>query len=220
MAEIQLSETETPANLKDQLDKLSIATCTAGDRVTFLARTAFEAIGDAQSGGEINDAQCDALMRGMICVDMIADIGEEVSALAERLELLSMEQPAQREETTAATSTHSSLNDGALRLAWDRWRASRQKCNRRSAYGPNEADVMEWDAAELDIQGYTATTLDGLKIQLLVALSTRTTDREIADLACAENLDGLLAMQRDLDPGEAFIISALRSLDHMETRHG
>lgn len=214
MAEIQLSETETPANLKDQLDKLSTSTCTAGDRVTFLARTATDAIRDAQSCGVINDAQSDALMRAMISADMIADIGEEVSVLAERLELLSMEQPA---GPINASNAH---DDADLLAYWNEWQEAQGKCKAKAPVSPHDPNLREWTAVENKIQRHVAKTPSGVKVHLLLALSASAGKSKVGELADSGDLDALFAMEPHLDWEHALIVSALKSLHHMEAGHG
>ncbi len=93
MAEAQLPEAASPANIGKEIYAIYGETYTAGDRISCLARVVMEAIGDAQSCGVIDDTQKNALNRALICIDLVEGLGDEVGKIGERIELLWMRYP-------------------------------------------------------------------------------------------------------------------------------
>lgn len=109
--------------------------------------------------------------------------------------------------------------DAAIIAAWERWQTAHAAydalpyADEGCDHTPEEA--AQWaiiDAEEAVIQSATATTPEGVAIQLWLALYHSQTDRETCAAIMRRDLAGLEAEAIGFDWGARLIFAALRSL--------
>ncbi|RVQ65725.1 hypothetical protein EKN06_12380 [Croceicoccus ponticola] len=119
----------------------------------------------------------------------------------------------------AFASTHP---DAAILAAWERRSAAFARLSvpafdeqGEACRQASEAVWSEIDTAEKIIREAIARTVEGVEIQLWVAMGHSVCDRQSGLAITRRDLDYLIQHERDMDWYEQFILAALRSLKTM-----